>query len=221
MERYDARHPGTTWVFSPDQVTTSSPDGSSATIRVPFRPLERTDVDGLRAHLERPWRLGLVLVRRGGFAIARLEGADVVARKSGQRHVQGRSKAGGWSQQRFARRRANQAQAAYDAAAGHVHELLLPHASDLDVLLVTGGDRSAVDAVFAFRALNPLLAVEQRWLPGIPDPKPKVLDRAIVAARSVGVTVSDTTRVGPASRFDGGAVMPRSGSRSTLRGRAS
>ena len=44
--------------------------------------------------------------------------------KVGQRHVQGRTKAGGQSQQRFARRRDNQARAAYEAAAEHAARIL-------------------------------------------------------------------------------------------------
>jgi hypothetical protein len=107
--------------------------------------------------------------------------------------VQSRTKAGGWSQQRFARRRDNQARAAYDAAAGHVGEILLPHARELD-LLVTAGDRAAVDAVFGARGLSPLLGAPQRWVAGVPDPNRAVVDQTIAAARSVDVAVTDTTR---------------------------
>jgi hypothetical protein len=124
--------------------------------------------------------------------VARLVGSDVVEIKVGQRHVQGRTKAGGWSQQRFARRRDNQAQAAYDAASEYVRQILLPHAGELD-LLVTGGDRSAIDAVFASRALVPLTAVAGRWLPGLPDPRRSVVERAVVQARSVKITVMDNS----------------------------
>ncbi len=83
----------------------------------------------------------MLLVRKGGFAVARLEGARMVEHKIGQRHVQGRTKAGGQSQQRFARRRDNQARQAYEAAADHAARILRPG------LLVTGGDRTAVDEV--------------------------------------------------------------------------
>ncbi|MEZ5191432.1 MAG: Vms1/Ankzf1 family peptidyl-tRNA hydrolase [Nocardioides sp.] len=61
---------------------------------------------------------GVLLVRKGGFAIAR-PSVPVTADKVGRRHVQGRTKAGGQSQQRFARRRANQARAPHEAAADH------------------------------------------------------------------------------------------------------
>jgi hypothetical protein len=191
ISRYGDRHPGTRWDYRPEGVAAGSPDGSSASFEVPFPPLTDRSPEGLSSHLARPRQLGVVIVRKGGFAVARVVGDQIVASKVGRRHVQSRSKAGGWSQQRFARRRDNQAQAAYDAASGHVHEILLPHVADLD-LLVTAGERRAVDKVFAFAALTPLLGVRQHWLPGIPDPSRSVLDQAIGAARSVSVTVVDT-----------------------------
>ena len=69
-------------------------------------------------------RVGVLLVRKGGFAVAVLEEATRVEYKIGQRHVQGRTKAGGQSQQRFARRRDNQARQAYEAAADHAARIL-------------------------------------------------------------------------------------------------
>jgi hypothetical protein len=192
VERYADRHPGTSVVVTSTEVSGDSPDASSFRFQVPFAPVDEPSLDGVREHLARPWQVGVVLVRKGGFAVARLEGSTPVESKVGRRHVQSRSKAGGWSQQRFARRRDNQAQAAYDAASGYVHEMLLPHARDLD-LLVTGGDRAAVDAVFAFRALTPLLSVPQQWLSGLPDPRRKVLDDAIARTRSTQVTVIDSS----------------------------
>ena len=66
----------------------------------------------------------MLLVRKGGFAVARLAGDRIVESKVGQRHVQGRTKAGGQSQQRFARRRDNQARQAYEAAAEHAARIL-------------------------------------------------------------------------------------------------
>ena len=71
-----------------------------------------------------PGEWGVLLVRKGGFAVARMGGAALVEHKIGQRHVQGRTKAGGQSQQRFARRRDNQARQAYEAAADHAARIL-------------------------------------------------------------------------------------------------
>lgn len=126
---------------------------------------------------------GVLLVRKGGFAVARLSGTTVVASKVGQRHVQGRTKAGGQSQQRFARRRDNQARAAYEAAADHAARLL----GDLAGPLVVGGDRGAVEEVLADARLARLAVVGDR-LP-VPDPRRAVLEQAVADALAVRVEV--------------------------------
>ena len=59
--------------------------------------------------------------------------------------MQGRTKAGGQSQQRFARRRDNQARQAYEAAADHAARIL----GRVALPVVTGGDHAAVDEVLA------------------------------------------------------------------------
>ena len=66
----------------------------------------------------------VVLVRRGGFAVAVVVDGRMVVHKVGSRHVQSRTAAGGWSQQRFARRRANQADALVEAVAEHLARIL-------------------------------------------------------------------------------------------------
>ena len=62
--------------------------------------------------------------------------------------MQGKTKAGGWSQQRYARRRANQASQAYAEAADVVAMIILPRIDDLDAV-VGGGDRAGVDEVLS------------------------------------------------------------------------
>ena len=125
---------------------------------------------------------GVLLVRKGGFAVARLEREAVVESKVGQRHVQGRTKAGGQSQQRFARRRDNQARAAYEAAAEHAARILVGVP-----LLVTGGDHAAVEAVLEDRRLAGLVVVPPFL--AVPDPRRSVLEQAIVEAGSVRIRV--------------------------------
>lgn len=126
----------------------------------------------------------VLLVRKGGFAIARLSGAVVVASKVGQRHVQGRTAAGGQSQQRFARRRDNQARAAFEAAAEHAARLI----ADTPVLVV-GGDATAVAAVLE----DPRLSAARDQVVGafqtVPDPRRAVLQAACAQAQSVSITV--------------------------------
>jgi hypothetical protein len=136
-----------------------------------------------------PEHWGVLLVRKGGFAVARLRGSEVVDSKVGQRHVQGRTKAGGQSQQRFARRRDNQARVAYEAAAEHAARIL----SGVR-LVVSGGDHVAVDAVLEDARLSHLLVVLP-WL-AVPDPRRRVLDQAVADACSVRVEVLNA---GPAT----------------------
>lgn len=189
--RFEARHPGTTWSVSPDAVRASCLDGTIACWTIPFA--DRSEVRTLPelwVHLQQPWHLGVVLVRRGGFAVAHVVGSEVRENKVGKRHVQGKTKAGGWSQQRFARRRDNQARVAFDAAADEVERILVPHADRLDVLGL-GGDRSAVTHVLSQPLLKPLAACPQRWLGGVADPRRDVLMKSIETARSVTIELTD------------------------------
>ena len=123
--------------------------------------------------------------------MARLAGERLVEHKIGQRHVQGRTKAGGQSQQRFARRRDNQARMAYEAAAEHAARILGgPVGSSLDAL-VAGGDQGAVDAVLEDTRLAGAAARRTTlWLP-VGDPKRAVLDQAVLDALALQVTVTN------------------------------
>ncbi len=190
LERFDARHPGTGWAVATDLLQGVSPDGTRVTAEIPYPGSELRTIADVLAHLERPWRIGLVLVRRGGFAVAYVVGDQIVEAKIGRRHVQGKTKAGGWSQHRFANRRDNQAHAAFNAAAGYVERMLLPHAGTLDAV-VSGGDRRAAEAVFADTALQRLGSVPRRWLGGVPDPRRAVLEQAVARARSVTILITD------------------------------
>lgn len=164
-------------------------DGSHFVARLPF---DRTyagepDVEAYAAAAVPPEVWGVLLVRKGGFAVARLDGLALREHKIGQRHVQGRTKAGGQSQQRFARRRDNQARQAYEAAADHAARILAAPGAALRLPVVTGGDRSAVEAVLTDPRLAGLRVVEP-WLP-VPDPRRSVLDRAVEDASSLQVSV--------------------------------
>jgi hypothetical protein len=159
-------------------------DGSHFAARLPFA----TTYDGaaeagaFAAAAVAPGEWGVLLVRKGGFAVARMRGVALAEHKVGQRHVQGRTKAGGQSQQRFARRRDNQARQAYEAAADHAARILGGVR-----LVVAGGDRAAVDAVLDDPRLSSVTVVDP-WLP-VPDPRRAVLDQAIADAQAVAVDV--------------------------------
>lgn len=155
----------------PQLVTLTGADGARALIEVPFPPL----AGELCAHVERPRLVGVLLVRRGGYAAGVFDGADLVASKVGAAYVQGTTKAGGWSQQRYARRRANQSRAAFAEAADTAARLLLGRRLDA---VVRGGDRAGLAAVLADPRLEPLLPLLTGRPLAVPDPRLRVLQAA-------------------------------------------
>ncbi|MEJ7705997.1 MAG: acVLRF1 family peptidyl-tRNA hydrolase [Nocardioidaceae bacterium] len=191
-DRFDARHVDSNWQIGPDAVKVENADGTSARFDIPFAPLRETTMSGLLAHLDTPRPMGVLLVRRGGFAVARLLGTHVVDSKVGRRHVQGRTKAGGWSQQRFARRRDNQAQLAF-AAAGDYAEAILAPAPHL-VILGAGGDRQGLDVVLNRPRLRSLARAPRRQLTVTGDPRRQELLAAVDQLTSVSIQITDGNR---------------------------
>lgn len=178
---------------SADAVTLTAADGTVATCSVPFpplTPLAERPYAGLVEHATRRRRVGVLLVRRGGYAAGIFADRQLVASKVGSRHVQGKSKAGGWSQQRFARRREQQARGAFAAAADTAARILAPAAAELDAV-VCGGDRAAVDAVLADRRLADLRALVTAAHYPVPDPRRRVLDQMPRHFRAVHITVAE------------------------------
>ena len=169
-----------------DQVLLVAADGARAECEVPFPPLTGDLVE----HAARDRRVGVLLVRLGGYAAGVFEGDRLVGSKVGSRQVHGRSAAGGQSQQRFARRREGQARVALGAAADNVVRVLLPEAGRLDALVV-GGDRAAVDEVLTDRRLAPLLPLVTGRLLDVPDPRLKVLQATPELFRAVRIRVLD------------------------------
>lgn len=178
---------------TPEAVRLVAADGAVAECEVPFAPLPvegSLPYAGLVAHVLRNRRVGVVLVRRGGFAAGVFDGARLVASKVGSRHVQGRTAAGGWSQQRFARRREGQARVASEAAAETVAAVLLPQWETLDAV-VAGGDRSACDEVLRDPRLAPLVSLLAARRLDVPEPRLRVLENTPAAFRAVRVRLSD------------------------------
>lgn len=185
VDNFGRSHGSTSLAVSAGALLGVADDGSTFTAVLPFAAPYggQADVAAFLADATAPGEWGVLLVRKGGFAVARLAGVQMVEHKIGQRHVQGRTKAGGQSQQRFARRRGNQARQAYEAAADHAARILRPG------LVVTGGDHGAVDEVLSDQRLA-RMSVVGPWLP-VPDPRRAVLDQAILDAQSIGVDVTN------------------------------
>lgn len=187
VENFEGRHGALALAVRDAALTGEGEDGSTFEARLPLEtPYDGPpDVGAFGTAIEPVGEWGVLLVRKGGFAVARLSGGDVVEHKVGQRHVQGRTRAGGQSQQRFARRRDNQARRAYEAAADHAVRVL----GGTALRVVTGGDHAAVDEVLADPRLRRLARVGP-WL-SVPDPRRAVLDAAVADAMSVRIEVDN------------------------------
>jgi hypothetical protein len=142
--------------------------------------------------------LAVVLVRRGGYAVGLASGGTLTGSKVGRRHVQSRTAAGGWSQQRFARRRGKQADELVDAVVGHARRILLGDdesprdgADGIPRALVLGGDRALVREVLEASALRALRGLPTRELYDLPDPKREVLETALRRGRALRVALTE------------------------------
>ncbi|MCA2212249.1 acVLRF1 family peptidyl-tRNA hydrolase [Jidongwangia harbinensis] len=176
--------------WTADGLTLTAADGATATLTPPPGAPPVGDVDGLVEIAPQARRIGLLLVRKGAVAAGVAYGGGLTSSKVDTHYVQGRTAAGGWSQQRFARRRDNQARAATADGAAIAGRILLPEVRTLRAL-VTGGDRAAVDAVLEARELAPLAALRDDRFLDVPEPRHAVLLAAIAQARAVQILVRD------------------------------
>jgi Actinobacteria/chloroflexi VLRF1 release factor len=185
VDNFESRHGEATLRVHDAGLGGTATDGSTFTARLPLGTSYdgAAEVGAFVAAAVPPGEWGVLLVRKGGFAVARLRLGTLAEHKIGQRHVQGRTKAGGQSQQRFARRRDNQARQAYEAAADHAARIL----GGRGLPVVTGGDHGAVDEVLADPRLR-RVDVTGPWL-AVPDPRRAVLDQAVADALSVRVEI--------------------------------
>jgi hypothetical protein len=133
-------------------------------------------------------RAAVLLVRRGRWAVGVFDGADLVVSKVDARQVQGRTAAGGWSQQRFARRRGHQTDAVVEHAVETAVRVLLPHAGTVAALF-TGGDRGLVDEVLADPRLRALAALRREPPLDVGEPTKAVLLETPKQFRAVDVHI--------------------------------
>ncbi len=151
VDTFRTRH-GEGPVTGGNQVTLAGTDGVVATMRLHWPGLVLGDdpLADLVAAAQTPRRLGLLAVRADGHAVGLWDATSVSVSKRRGHYVQSRTAAGGWSQQRFARRRENQAKAAYEKAADDLAGIVEPVAATLDAV-VAAGNPGAVKAVLGDR----------------------------------------------------------------------
>jgi hypothetical protein len=193
VERYAATHAAITALAVDGGVRLETATGASAELMPLTAYQPDTDLDddalltGLAGHAATSLTVGLVLVRRGGYAMGVAVDGRLLASKVGTRYVQSRTAAGGWSQQRFARRRDGQARDLLAAAAEAWRGLDQAARQGVSVL-VTGGDRAMCERLLADPRLPSLPA--SRHL-GLPDPRQAVLVEAAERVRALVVTIRE------------------------------
>jgi hypothetical protein len=170
------RHGAFTEVSTADGVVhITCADSTTLSLRAPFDwDPEPTLLTGFTAAARRPRRAAVLLVRRGRWAVGVFDGSDLIVSKVDARQVQGRTAAGGWSQQRFARRRGHQTDAVVEHAVGTAVRVLLPHAGGLAALF-TGGDRGLVDEVLADPRLKAVAGLRREPALDVGEPTKAVL----------------------------------------------
>jgi hypothetical protein len=164
-------------------------DTTEVTLSAPFRWTPGPALlSSFTVEAQRPVRAAVLLVRRGRWATGIFDGTELVVSKVDARQVQGRTAAGGWSQQRFARRRGNQTDAVVQHAAETAARVLLPHADSVAALF-TGGDRGLVDAVLTDPRLRPLAALRREPALDVGEPTKAVLLETPRLFRAVDVHI--------------------------------
>jgi peptide subunit release factor 1 (eRF1) len=136
-------------------------------------------IEPLRSLLKPDYKIALILIRLGTYAVGLCDGENLVTSKVGTGLIHGRHKKGGSSQQRFRRHREKQIEYFLNRVCGRVRENLAPYANVLDYV-VYGGARTTI---LLLRKHCPFL--EQldgdilSPLLDIPDPNKAVLEKVV------------------------------------------
>jgi hypothetical protein len=173
-------------------------DGTTLALRAPFDWVPGPALlSSFTAGAREFHRAAVLLVRRGRWAVGVFDGADLVVSKVDARQVQGRTAAGGWSQQRFARRRGHQTDAVVEHAVETAVRVLLPHARSVTALF-SGGDRGLADEVLADPRLRALAALRREPPLDVGEPTKAVLLETPKQFRAVDVHIVEPGDMTPA-----------------------
>jgi Actinobacteria/chloroflexi VLRF1 release factor len=194
---FEERHPGVQTTLADDRVKLTAPDGSTAELHpifgalpdLPDQPAAAAAATALTIQARGVKVLRALMIRRGGYACAVLTGDRVTASKVGSRYVQGRTAAGGWSQQRFARRRDGQVHALIGSATEVAVRILLP--TSPEDALITGGDRPLIDRVLTDPRLKPLTLLRRGPHLEIGDPRSDLVKELPERGRAIRIALTE------------------------------
>ncbi|MGB7425040.1 MAG: acVLRF1 family peptidyl-tRNA hydrolase [Ornithinimicrobium sp.] len=186
VDGFAQRHGAPTWTVDGAGYRATAANGAWATFSS-WTPAQSLPPD-LLAWSEAPTTFVVILIRRGGYAVGVVHAGELVAHKCGTRYVQSRTAAGGWSQQRYARRRSNQADDLVGVVSDRVAVMI---AGTTAGGLVLGGDKTLAHTVTGEFRLQHLAALPKREFFDLPDPRMRVLISVAARSASIAVDVSN------------------------------
>ncbi len=185
--------------YTAHTLTVTTSRGGSAQITGAWDPLAVADpgsgqgIEDIVTACAPPHHAAVILVRRGGFSLGsvNIDGAKLEVRvsKTGSTYVQGRTAAGGQSQQRFARRRANQADKLVKSAETAAQRVFAGVAAP--DMLITGGDRLLIEDLLGRATMSWTRPIGRIVHVPVPTPKRRILDEAIATATSLRIQVEN------------------------------
>lgn len=170
VDRFAASHGAVVDDLDDGGLLLRAADGATALLKAPWpadgRPGRgENELERLASLANQERGLGLLLVRRGGYAIAAASGSTILASKSGNRFVEAK------------------------ATAEHASRIFNEHRIEY---IVPGGDRALVDQVLAQPALKAFSGRRRLAFLDIQEPKTAMLAKAATDACSVRITVTDS-----------------------------
>ncbi|MBF8264462.1 MAG: hypothetical protein HW384_326 [Dehalococcoidia bacterium] len=133
----------------------------------------------LQSMLIHDYRIAIVLVRLGAYAIGLCQGENLIASKVGTGNIHSRHRQGGSSAKRFQRHREKQMEYFFTRVCGHAQEILRTEAAPIDYI-VYGGAWTTI--LLLQKQCSFLSQFDNRNLPALLDiaePRQRVLEYAI------------------------------------------
>ncbi|MEV7662247.1 Vms1/Ankzf1 family peptidyl-tRNA hydrolase [Paenarthrobacter sp. NPDC089316] len=182
VDRFAASHGAVEQDLDDGGLLLRAADGAEALLRAPWPAEGRpgrgaTELDRLASLANQERGLGLLLVRRGGYAVAAASGSTVLASKSGSRFIDAKT------------------------VAEHAARIFSEHRIEY---LAPGGDRTLVDQVLAQQSLKDVAGRTRLAFLDVQEPKSALLPKAAADACSIRISVSDApVQQPPGARFRG------------------
>ncbi|TVU66507.1 hypothetical protein FQP90_03805 [Paenarthrobacter nitroguajacolicus] len=169
LHRFTASHGPVVEDFDDGGLILRAADGATALLRAPWPTDGRpgrgaTELERMASLASQERGLGLLLVRRGGYALAAASGSTILGSKSGNRFVETK------------------------ATAEHAARIFNEHRIEY---IVPGGDRALVGQVLAHPALKAVSGRTRLAFLDVQEPKAAALAKAAADACSVRIIVTD------------------------------